>query len=235
MEPLLLKSGTHSFAVEWVCGLEASNRRDQKVTEGCRSLILASWGRCEVNFNKTANQIVIEMEVDINIQSNTTIICSQQISTCLVRVTADEEGREKKSKLIGEVKYEDAAIFNRCTSVGNFTAQLAIPLRAPPRQKSNTSIMHNDNSSHTFSQFISQYLINKNISDPSNSSPIFQDAQQALSKFYKRFCTILLTQNRNTVFVPAGKVSRSEVGQLKSIQPRMLMAPVMFYIAVSIL
>ena len=53
--------------------------------------------------------------------------------------------------------------------------------------------------------------------------------------FYKRFFPILLALNQNRIFVPAGKVRRSEVGQLESIQPRISMDPVMFYIAVAIL
>jgi len=97
--------------------------------------------------------------------------------------------------------------------------------------------MHNDNSSHSFSQFIGEYLINKTLSDPSTSSLSFEDAQHALSKFSERFftSTIVLAQNRNRIFVPAGNVHRSEVGQLESWEPRMLMGPVMFYIAVVIL
>jgi len=45
----------------------------------------------------------------------------------------------------------------------------------------------------------------------------------------------MLPLNPDAIFVPAGKVPRSEVGQLALLQPRMSMDPVMFYIAVSIL
>ncbi|PUU81906.1 hypothetical protein B9Z19DRAFT_1190850 [Tuber borchii] len=259
MDPLLLKSGTHPFAVEWVYGLEPSNRSDLKAMQGCGSLILAGWGRGEANQSTTANgtnidiqtdidmqsntanqsntpeETIIDIHTDIDMQSNTTIICSQQISTGLFRVTVDGEGHVKRSKLIGELKYNDLGIFNRSTSVRNFTAQLARLLRAPPGQELNSGVMHNDNSSHSFSQFIGEYLINKNLSDPSTPSPSFEDAQRAISKFYKRFFTILLAQNRNTIFVPASNLRRSEVGQLESIEPRMLMDPVMFYIAVAVL
>jgi len=75
-------------------------------------------------------------------------------------------------------------------------------------------------------------LINKTLSDPSTPSPSFVHAQQALSMFYKGFFTILLALNQNRIFVPAG-VHRSEVGQLQSIQLRLSMATVMFYIAVA--
>ncbi|PUU76809.1 hypothetical protein B9Z19DRAFT_1129183 [Tuber borchii] len=235
MDPQLLKSGTHPFAVEWVHDLEASNPNDKKAVRGCRGLILAAWGRGEVNQRKTASETAIDIQVDIDMQSNTTIICSQQISTGVFRVTVDGEGRVKRSKLIGELKYDDPEIFNPSASVRNFTAQLAMLLRAPPRQIFNPGIMHNDNASHSFSLFIGEYLIKKTLSDPATPSPSFEDAQQALSKFYKRFFTILLAQNRNTIFFPAGNMSRSEVGQFESIQPRMSMDPVMFYIAVAIL
>ena len=226
-----LKQGTHPFAMEWVWGLEASDGSDQKAVQACGSLILAGWGRGEANHDASSTLGT----TSVTLQSSTTIICSQQISTGEFRVTVDEGGRVKRSKLIGELKYDDPRIFDRSTSVGNFTAQLAMLLRVPPKQGFDVGIMHNDNTSSCFSQFIGEYLINKTLSDPSTPSPSFEDARHALSMFYKRFFTILLALNQNTIFVPAGKVPRSEVGQLVSFQPRMSMDPVMFYIAVGIL
>ncbi|PUU73743.1 hypothetical protein B9Z19DRAFT_1196717 [Tuber borchii] len=159
----------------------------------------------------------------------------QQISTGEFRVTVDGEGRVKRSKLSGELKYDDPGIFNLLTSVGNFTAQSAMLLRIPPPQRLDVGIMHNDNQSHSFSQFIGEYLINKTLSDLSTPSPNFEDAQHALSKFYKRFSPIVLTLNQGTIFAPTGSTCRSEVGQLESVQPRMSMGPLIFYIAVAIL
>jgi len=225
-----LKQGTHPFAVEWDWGLEASNGSDQKAVQACGNLILAGWGRGEANHDASSALGT----TSVTMQSNTTLICSQQISTGEFMVTVDGEGSVKRSKLIGELKYDDPRIFNRSTSVGNFTAQLAMLLRVPAKQGFDVGIMHNDNTSHCFAQFLGEYLINKTLSDPSTPSPNFEDAQHALSKFYKRFFTIVLALNQNTIFVPAGKVPRSEVGQLGSIQPRMSMDPVMFYIAVAI-
>jgi len=231
MDGQLLKPGAHPFAVEWVWGLEASDGSDQKAVQACSSLILAGWGRGEAN---TVAEGTLR-RASATMKSNTTIICSQQISTGEFRVTVDEKGRVKGSKLIGELKYNDPRIFNRSTSVGNFTAQLARLFREPPMKGLDFGIMHNDNSSHSFSQFIGESLINQPLSDPSAPSPSFEDAQHALSKFYKRFFAILLAQNQNRIFVPAGNVRRSEVGQLESMKPRMSMDPVMFYIAVVIL
>ena len=230
----LLKAGTHPFAVEWVWGLEASNGSDQKAVQACGSQILAGWGRGEANREDQDNS-PFNTKTSAIMQSNTTIICSQQISTGEFKVTVDGEGRVKRSKLIGELKYDDPTIFNRSTSVGNFTAQLATLFRASPMKGIDFGIMHNDNSSHSFSQFIGEYLINKTLSDPSTPSPSFEDAQHALSMFYKRFITILLAQNHDRIFVPAGKVRRSEVGKLESLKPRMSMDPVMFYIAIAVL
>ena len=230
----LLKAGTHPFAVEWVWGLEASNGSDQKAVQACGSQILAGWGRGEANREDQDNS-PFNTKTSAIMQSNTTIICSQQISTGEFKVTVDGEGRVKRSKLIGELKYNDPTIFNRSTSVGNFTAQLATLFRASPMKGNDFGIMHNDNSSHSFSQFIGEHLINKALSDPSTPSPSFEDAQHALSMFYKRFFTILLFQNQDRIFVPAGKVPRSEVGKLESLKLRMSMDPVMFYIAVVVL
>ena len=232
MDVELLKPGTHPFAVEWVRGLEASNGSDQNAMAACSSLILAGWGRGEANVDDKAPPLE---KTSTTMQSNTTIICSQQISTGEFRVIVDEESRVKKSKLIGQLKYDDPEIFNGSTPVGDFVAQLAMILRAPPGRDLDFGIMHNDNSSHSFSQCIGEYLINKTLSDPSTPSPSFEDAQQALSKFYKRFFTVLLAQNRNSIFVPAGNLRRSGVSQLVSLEPRMSMDPVMFYIAVAIL
>ena len=226
-----LKPGIHPFAVEWVSSLKASNQSDQGAMQACGSLILAGWGRGETNLVDGGTTT----HISATIQSNTTIICSQHISTGEFMLTVDGEGRVKRSMLISDLKYDDPTIFNRSTSFGNFTAQLAILLNTPLYTGRNFGIMHNDNSSHSFSQFIGEHLIKKTLSDPSTPSPSFEDAQQALSKFYKRFFTVLLAQNRDTIFVPAGNVSRSEVGQLESIQPRISMDPVMFCIAVAIL
>ena len=245
-----LNPGTHPLAAEWVWGLQASNRSDQKAMQACHSLILAGWGRGEANIvdpippiskplttntSQALAAAIFRKKGSANMQSNTTIICSQQITTGEFRVTVDDEGRVKRSKLIGELKYDDPRIFNRSTSVGNFTAQLAKLLRLPPKQKYDVGIMHNDNTSHCFSLFIGEHLINKTLSNPSTPPPSFEDAQQALSKFYKRFFTILLAQNWNSIFVPAGNVHRSKVGQLESLEPRISMDTVMFYIAVVIL
>ena len=231
MDSQLLKPGTHPFAVEWLWGLNTFDDSDQKAVQACGSLILAGWGRGEANLDNGGSK----SNTSATMQSNTTIICNQQISTGKFRVTVDEEGRVKRSKLIGELEYDDPRIFNRSTSVGNFTGQLAMLLRTPPRRGPDFGIMHNDNSSHSFSQFIGEYLINKTLSDPSTPPPSFEDAQHALSKFYKRFFTIVLAQNRDRIFVPAGSVHRSEVGQLESLEPRMLMDPAMFYATVIIL
>jgi len=220
----LLKAGTHPFAVEWVWGLEASDGSDQKALEACGSQILAGWGRGEANREEQDNS-PLSTKTSAIIQSNTTIICSQQISTGEFKVTVDGEGRVKKSKLIGELTYNDPTIFNRSTSVGNFTVQLATLFRAPPMTGIDFGIMHNDNSSHSFSQFIGEFLIDKTLSDPSTPSPSFEDAQHALSMFYKRFIAILLAQNQDRIFVPAGKVPRSEVGKLESLKPRISRTP----------
>jgi len=83
--------------------------------------------------------------------------------------------------------------------------------------------------------FIGEYLINKPLPDPSTPSLGFEDAQHTLSIFYKCFFTMLVAQNKNRVFVPSGEVGRSDVGKLESIQPRMSMDPVMFYIPMAIL
>jgi len=204
-----------------VWGLKASNGSDQKAVQACSSVILAGWGRG--NFPNYAVPRYTNLQLE-NLYGR-------------FRVTIDGEGCVKRSKLIGELKYDDPGIFNRSTSVGKFTAQfpLAMLLRTPPPQRLDVGIMRNDNQSHSFSQFIGEYLINKTLSNPSNPSPSFEDAQQALSKFYKRFFPIVLAQNQNRIFVPAGNARRSEVSQLGSIQPRMSMGPVMFYIAVAIL
>ena len=234
MDVQLLKSGIHPFAAEWIWGLDPTNSSDQKAMQPCNNKILAGWGRGEANPVMFKGTAIRDDNTSINMQSNTTIICSPQISTGEFRVTVDEEGHVKRSKLIGELKYDDPGIFNHSTAVGNFTAQMAFILNSCPKG-GDLSIMHNDHLSHSFPQFIGEHLINKNLSDPSTPPPSLEDAQQALSKYYKRLFAILFAQNQDRIFVPAGNLPRSEVGQLKSLEPRMSMDPVMFYIAVSIL
>jgi len=109
-------------------------------------------------------------------QSNTTIVCSHKISTSEFSVTVDGECLVKRSKLIGELKYDDTRIFNYSTLVGNFTAQLGKISTASPSLLPGAVLMHNDNSSNRFLHFISEHLINKRLSDPSTPSPSFEDA-----------------------------------------------------------
>jgi len=231
-----LKTGTHPFAMGWVWSLRASNESDQKAVQACSSLILSGWGRGEARVvPRFMDGDPFNKNISATMQSNTTIICTQQISTGEFRVTVDGEGRVRRSKLIGELKYDDPRIFNRSTSVGNFTSQLAKLLSVPPGYGSDSGIMNSGNSSHSFPHFVGEYLINKTLSKPSTPSPSFEDAQHALSEFYKRLFTILLAQNQDRIFVPESKVRRSEVGELQSLKRRMSMDPVMFYIAVVIL
>ena len=229
-----LRTETHPFAVEWVWRLHAADTSDQKAVQACSSLILAGWGRGEADLLVRAGKKEVNSptEFSTTMKSNTTIICSQQISTGEFRVTVDGAGRVRRSQLIGELRYDDPRIFNASTSAGNFTAQLVWLLTEP---RSHAGVMHSDNSSHSFSQFIGEHLINKTLSDPATPSPSFEDAQLALSKFYKLFFTILLALNQDRIFVPAGEARRTVIGKLESLKPRMSMDPVMFYIAVAIL
>ena len=103
MDVELLNPGTHPFALEWVRGFKDSYGSDQKTVQVCSSLILASWGRGEVNLvDRGASR-----NISATMQSNTTIISSQHISTGEFRVTVDGEGRVKRSKLVGDLKYDD--------------------------------------------------------------------------------------------------------------------------------
>jgi len=145
--------------------------------KACGSLILAGWGRGEAN---TVDEDPTR-KTSATMQSNTTIICSQQIGTGEFKVAVDEQGRVKRSKPIRELKENDASIFNYSTSVGNFTAQVVMLFRALPKRVIDFGIMHNDNQTHSFSQLIGGYLISRALSQPSTPSPNFEDAQQALS------------------------------------------------------
>jgi len=179
----LLKPGTRPFAVEWVWGLEHFDGHRRRGVQACHSLILAGWGYGEVNPVYIGKETVTPGKVPTNMRSNTTIICSRQISTGKFMVTVDGEGRVKQSKRIGQLKYHNPGIFTHSTSVGNFKAQPAIILHVPLMEGIDFGIMHN-NTSHSFSQFSGEFLINNTPSDPSTRSPHFQDAQHAMSKFY---------------------------------------------------
>ncbi|PUU73411.1 hypothetical protein B9Z19DRAFT_1135184 [Tuber borchii] len=128
MDVLSLEPGTHRFAVEWVWALKTSGGSDQKDVRPCSSLILAGWGRGEANVVDKATSFT---KTSTTIQSNTTIIYSQQISPGESKVIVDGVGTLIRSKIIVEPKYDDPTIFSRSTTVGNFTAQLAMLPRAP--------------------------------------------------------------------------------------------------------
>ena len=135
MDAQSLKPGTHLFAVEWVWGLKAFDGSGQKAAHACGSLILAGWGRGEANLVDRGNF----SNTSVIMPSNTTIICNQQTSTGELRVTVNEESPVKRLKLMGEPKGNSPRIFYRSTSVGNFTAHLAMLLHAP---KERTRLWH---------------------------------------------------------------------------------------------
>ena len=126
MDFQLLELGSYPVAAEWVWGLQASDESDKKAMQACSSLIVAGWGRSEAKNQLSADGSIFTSLATTGMQSNTTIICSQQISAGEFKVTVDGEGHVKISKLIGELKYNDPTIFNHSTTVGNFTAQLAM-------------------------------------------------------------------------------------------------------------
>jgi len=126
-------------------------------------------------------RINTDRNISATMQTNTAIVYSTRISTSEFQVTVDGKGHMKKTKRIRELKYNDSRIFNHSTSVGNFTAQLAKLLSAPPWTGANYGVMNNNNSSNSLSHFVGEYLINKTLSHPSTSSPILEDAQQVMS------------------------------------------------------
>jgi len=89
MDVQLLNPGTHPFSEEWVWGLKASNGSNQKAVQAWRRLILAGRGRGEANIIEESYDTVNLGTVSANTQSNTTVICSQKISSGEFRVTVD--------------------------------------------------------------------------------------------------------------------------------------------------
>jgi len=98
-----LKTGTHSIAMEWLCGLNAFDASDPRAVQVCSSLILVGWARGEVD---PRDQDTFK-ETSRSMQSNTTVIGNQKISNREFRVPVDVTAHLKRSNLIGGLKYDE--------------------------------------------------------------------------------------------------------------------------------
>ena len=232
----LLETGL--FAGEYLFGLEATGREDQEAKDFCNSFLVVGWSRGSVTV-EDRNDGPRNYTIDRSTYENTTILCTQQISSAEFNVVVDNRGFVQKSKRLTPLGYDNSSLFNHSTTITSFKAQLNTIIRTDPSTGRDTGAMHN----YDFPRSLSQYLIqisslDTQLCDPAAPPPSFEVAQGGFQFFYSWLAPIVIGQNSGRIFRSTTKDGgrKPQVsGQRISVQNRVSMDPVMFYIAVVLL
>ena len=226
---------TGRFAGEYLFGLGAADSDDQEADDFCHSFLVMGWIRGSVIYesSKYAN-----FTVDARTYENTTILCAQQISSAKFNVVVDNKGRVQMFKRLTPFSYDTSSLFNHSTTAASFKAQLSVLIRTNWNGEKDTGSMHIDK----YPRSLPHYLIESrgfgHFYDPLTPPPLFEDAQVAFRGFYSWFAPIVIGQNPERIFRSTTKDGgrRPQVpGQMISVQNRVSMDPIMFYIAIVLL
>jgi hypothetical protein len=180
------------------------------------------------------NLFVPAYTLDISTYRNTTILCTQQISSAKYNVVVDNNGRVQRFTRLTPLTYDDSSHFDSSTTTASFKAQLGTIIRTNPSAGRDTGSMHNDAIPHSFPHFFADNRLGKTLCDPATPPPSFEDAQLGFDLFYKRLVAIVLGQNYQRIFrstTKDGSRKPQATGERIALANRMSMDPVMFYIA----
>ena len=231
-----LKSlGTGRFAGEYLYALVATDREYREVEDFCNSLLVMGWSRGSVG---KRNGGIRDFVVDTTTYENTTILCAPQISSAEFNVVVDNKGHVQKFKRLTPFTYDDSAIFNHSTTIASFKAQLNTIIQLSPYAISDTAWMHSDQHPRGLPHYFIESAAQAPLCDPSTPPPSFEDAQRGFQEFYSRFASIAIGQHSQRVFrstTKDGGRKPQTSGQIISVQNRVSMDPVMFYIAIVLL
>ena len=232
----LLETGL--FAGEYLFGLEPTDREDQEAKDFCNSFLVIGWSRGSVTVGER-NDGSRNYTIDASTYENTTILCTQQISSAEFNVVVDNKGFVQKSKRLTPFSYDNSSLFNHSTTITSFKAQLNTIIRTDPSTGRDTGAMHNSDFPRSLSQDLIRFRsFDRQLCDPLAPPPSFEVAQQGFQFFYSWFVPIVISQNEGRIFRSTTKDGgrKPQVsGQRISIRNRVSMDPVMFYIAVVLL
>ena len=134
---------TGRFAGEYLYGLGATGRKDQEANDFCNSFLVMGWSRGSVTVEER-NGGLRNYTIDKSTYENTTILCTQQISSAKFNVVVDNEGLVQEFKRLTPLSYDNSSHFNHSTTIANFKAQLSTIIRTGWDGKRDTGVMHND-------------------------------------------------------------------------------------------
>ena len=230
---------TGRFASEYLYGLGATDRRDKEAEDFCGSLFVMGWSRGSITVTQGSDgNPNYTMAMDASAYKNTTILCTQQISSAEFNVVVDNNGAVQQFKRLTPLSYDDSSLFSHSTTIASFKAQLSTIIRTNPYSGRDTGGMHNDQYPRSLPHYFMESTGQAPLSDPSTPPPSFEEAQRRFQAFYSWIAPIVIGQNSERIFRPTtkdggGKPQAS--GQRISIQNRVSMDPSMFYIATFLL
>ena len=231
---------TGLFAGEYLFSLWATDMRDQEAEDLCGSLLVMGWNRGSITLGERNPDYIFDgfpnYVLNMSTYENTTILCTQQISSAEFNVVVDSNGFVQSFERLTPFSYDNSSLFNHSTTIASFKAQLKTLTGTNWRR--DTGVMHNDKDTHSLPHY---FIESKGLGpscDPSTPPPSFEDAQRGFQDFYSWFAPIVIGKNSERIFrSTAGDGGRKPQvsGQIISLQNRVSMDPVMFYIAIVLL
>ena len=226
------------FAGEYLYGLVPTDRDDKEADDPCGSFLVMGWNRGSVALEQVEGDFFnyTNHTIDAGTYKDTAILCTQQISSAEFNVVVDSNGFVQRFKRLTPFSYDNSSLFNNSTAIANFKTQLNILIRTNWDIYEGTA--HNDQYPHTLPHYFIEFISNRSFCDPSKPPPSFEEAQRGFQRFYSWIAPIVIGQNSKHVFRPTTKDGGRKPqtsGQRISIQDRVSMDPVMFYIAALLL
>ena len=225
---------TSRFASEYLFGLGATGREDQEAKDLCNSLLVMGWSRGSVIVEER-NDGSHNYTMDASTYENTTILCTQQISSAEFNVVVDNKGLVQEFKRLTPLNYDNSSHFDHSTTIASFKAQLSTLIRTGWDRGIDIGAMHNSEHPSSLPQYFKDSQTHLKLY--TTRRPPFEDAQRGFQGLYSWFTAIAIGQNSDRIFRSTTKDGgRNQTrGRRTSVQDRVSMDPVMFYIAMSIL
>ena len=229
---------TGRFAGEYLYGLGATDREDQEAKDFCSSFLVTGWNRGSITVLGDRTDTIANYSMDMSVYKNTTILCTQQISSAEFNVAVDSNGVVQRFKRLTPLTYDNSSLFSHSTTIASLKAQLGTIIRTNPYSGRDTGGMHNDQYPRSLPHYFMEPTGQATLCDPSAPPPSFEEAQRRFQAFYSWIAPIVIGQNSERIFRPTTKDGGGKpqvFGQRISLQNRVSMDPVMFYIATFLL
>ena len=166
---------TGRFAGEYLYELGAIDGEDQEAKDSCNSFLLIGWSRGSVTVGER-NDGLHNYAMNTSTYENTTIICTQKISSAEFNVVVDNKGHVQKFKRLTPFSYDDSSLFNHSTTITSFKAQLSTLIRTNWDGERDIGALHNDRYPRSLPHYFIEYMGPRPLCDPSTPPPSFEDS-----------------------------------------------------------